>query len=88
MIARVTSKGQVTIPVQIRKALGIEGGDALIFEIDREDEARIRVIRSKRLTDLYGVLPATRPYSGKESIRAELGQRLGEQLKASPDNDE
>jgi AbrB family looped-hinge helix DNA binding protein len=31
-IAKVTSKGQVTIPKEIRKFLGIEKGDDIIFE--------------------------------------------------------
>lgn len=29
--ARITSKGQVTIPVEIRRALGVHEGDALTF---------------------------------------------------------
>ena len=85
-IARVTTKGQVTIPVQIRKTLAIEDGDALIFEITKADEARIRVIKRKRLTDLYGALPATRPYPGKEAIRTKVGQRLGEEPLGSQDD--
>ena len=35
-LAKVTSKGQVTIPVSIRKRLGIKDGDKLMF-IDRPD---------------------------------------------------
>jgi AbrB family looped-hinge helix DNA binding protein len=31
--ARVTSKGQVTVPVEVRRALGIEEGDVLVFEL-------------------------------------------------------
>ncbi|PYQ67826.1 MAG: hypothetical protein DMF53_01070 [Acidobacteria bacterium] len=31
--ARVTSKGQVTIPADIRNALTIEQGDDLVFEL-------------------------------------------------------
>ncbi|MDR1132271.1 MAG: AbrB/MazE/SpoVT family DNA-binding domain-containing protein [Oscillospiraceae bacterium] len=30
-LAKVTSKGQVTIPVSIRKRLGIKDGDKLLF---------------------------------------------------------
>ena len=47
-IARITTKGQVTIPAQVRKTLGLEEGDALVFEVTNQDEARIRII--KRLT--------------------------------------
>ena len=31
--ARVTSKGQVTVPVEVRRALGVEEGDTLVFEM-------------------------------------------------------
>lgn len=31
--AKVTSKGQVTIPVEVRRALGIEEGDQIVFEV-------------------------------------------------------
>jgi len=79
-IARVTTKGQVTIPAEVRKAMKIEEGDDLLFEVVEAREGRIRVIKRGRLTDLYGVLPATHPYPGKEAVRAELGQSLGKRL--------
>ncbi len=37
-LAKVTSKGQVTIPVEIRKKLGIKNGDKVLFI---EDAGRI-----------------------------------------------
>jgi len=40
-LAVVTRKGQVTIPVEIRKALGIEEGDRVSFVVD-EDEVKLR----------------------------------------------
>lgn len=33
---RVTRKGQVTIPLEVRRALGIEPGSEVAFEIDSE----------------------------------------------------
>jgi AbrB family looped-hinge helix DNA binding protein len=30
--AKVTSKGQITVPVEIRKSLGVKPGDHLLFE--------------------------------------------------------
>lgn len=32
--AKVTSKGQITIPLEIRRALGVAPGDRVIFEND------------------------------------------------------
>lgn len=43
--AKMTSKGQVTIPVEVREALGFEQGDFLAFEI-RADY----VVVTRRLT--------------------------------------
>ncbi|WP_317706574.1 AbrB/MazE/SpoVT family DNA-binding domain-containing protein [Methylomarinovum caldicuralii] len=39
---KVTSKGQATIPAEIRKALGIRPGDRIVWEIDAEGAVRIR----------------------------------------------
>lgn len=48
---RVTQKGQVTIPIEVRKALGITTGTEVRFELDKRgarlvtgrDEAKARV---------------------------------------------
>lgn len=42
--ARVTSKGQITIPKEIRRALGVREGDSLMFEVE-DGGARVRVVR-------------------------------------------
>jgi AbrB family looped-hinge helix DNA binding protein len=76
-MARVTAKGQVTIPVEVRKSLDIKEGDDLLFEVAAEGEARIRIIKRRSLMDLYGALPATRAYPGKEAVRAAVGRSLG-----------
>lgn len=44
--AKVTSKGQLTIPKEVRRALGIREGDSLLFDVDEEgEEVRVRVER-------------------------------------------
>ncbi len=40
--ARVTSKGQVTIPQEIRRTLGVEEGDTVIFEVDEHGVVHLR----------------------------------------------
>lgn len=42
-LAKVTSKGQVTIPVEIRRKLGIKNGDKVLFV---EDSGRIYMMNS------------------------------------------
>lgn len=41
--AKITSKGQITVPVEIRKSLGIKPGDHLSFEKQKDG---IRVVRN------------------------------------------
>lgn len=43
---RVTSKGQVTIPLAVRRKLGIEPGSEVEFELD---EQGARLVRAKTI---------------------------------------
>jgi AbrB family looped-hinge helix DNA binding protein len=82
-ISRVTSKGQVTIPSEVRKALDIEQGDDLLFELGADQTAYLRVIKRQKLSDFYGSLRAKRPFPGKEAVRDQVGQELGRRAKRS-----
>jgi AbrB family looped-hinge helix DNA binding protein len=42
--ARITSKGQITVPRDIRRALGVRPGDTLLFESD-QGGMRVRPVR-------------------------------------------
>jgi AbrB family looped-hinge helix DNA binding protein len=42
-LAKVTSKGQVTIPVEIRRKLGIKNGDKVLFI---EESGRVYMLNS------------------------------------------
>jgi len=44
--ARVTSKGQITIPREVRQLLGVRAGDAVLFE-GGEHEMRMRPEREE-----------------------------------------
>ncbi len=44
--AKLTSKGQITIPKTVRQALGVQPGDRLIFEQDKTG-MRVRPLRAE-----------------------------------------
>jgi len=50
---RVTQKGQVTIPRQIRSMLSIETGDEVIFEMDRDNVVLKKKSTIKRNFEKY-----------------------------------
>ena len=52
--SKITSKGQVTIPEDIRKALQLSTGDQIEWQVD-DRTARVRK-RTGRLEDLAGML--------------------------------
>ena len=43
--AKVTSKGQITVPREIRRLMGVSPGDRLIFESDSKG-VRVRPLRT------------------------------------------
>jgi antitoxin PrlF len=53
--ATLTSKGQTTIPKEIRDELGIKPGDRMTFTL-MPDSTVIMRVKNKKLSDLAGVL--------------------------------
>lgn len=62
--ATLTSKGQVTLPKQVRETLKVKPGDQIDFVLDAEGEVRVRAGRFD-VRDLKGLLhrPGRRPVS-------------------------
>ena len=50
--ARITSKGQITVPHEIRRALGVRPGDRLLFEKEGSS-VRVRPVRTKSPFEKY-----------------------------------
>jgi len=57
--ARVTSKGQITVPKAVRDALGIESGDEVLFRVDGN---RAVLAKTANFLELAGTIkvPATK----------------------------
>lgn len=55
IISTVSSKGQVTIPAEIRKHLNIKEGDKLSFVIEDEGGVRVETPRYPNVAALRGV---------------------------------
>lgn len=81
--AILTSKGQLTIPKRMREHFDLHPGDLLLFEVEG-NTMRVRIFKRGSLRELRGSLPATRPYPGKEGVRAEVGRALGRRYRKKP----
>ncbi|MEY2469858.1 MAG: antitoxin PrlF [Actinomycetota bacterium] len=60
--AKVTSKGQITLPKSVRDALGLKEGDSVIFRLDGN---RATLARTPNLLDLAGSVPVPPEVRGK-----------------------
>jgi antitoxin PrlF len=53
--AKITSKGQVTVPAALRKALGVKTGDKLVFTQDAQGRFLVEA-RTDALAALRGIV--------------------------------
>ena len=66
--ATVTSKGQITIPHDIRKALDLETGDQVIFLVE-DGHAFMQPAHRRGIARVFGIFKGGRPYPGREIER-------------------
>ena len=66
-VARITSKGQITLPKEIREHLQIGAGDRLEFLLEEDGEVRLRPLTGS-VEALFGMLhrPGSPPRSAEE----------------------
>jgi len=68
LAARVTSKGQITIPKEVRDRLGIVAGDEIVFRVEQQ---RAVLAKTPNLLDLAGAVdvPAARRGTPWDEVR-------------------
>jgi AbrB family looped-hinge helix DNA binding protein len=80
--SRLTSKGQATIPADVRAALGLKPGDSVEFRLNDAGEMVLR--RAPTLADLCGILKVAPEVAadlrGKswDDLRAEIWDDIAE----------
>lgn len=86
--SRLTSKGQATIPADVRAALGLKPGDSVEFRLNDAGEVVLR--RAPTLADLCGIVkvaPEYRHLSVDDAIRITRDEIARIRLGAPDDRD-
>jgi AbrB family looped-hinge helix DNA binding protein len=78
MTAKITSKGQITVPYQVRRALGVGAGDRLVFEERASGEMRVIPMRAESRFTRYRGIGNPGIGSGKRAIIKRLRELRGE----------
>ncbi len=78
-VTTITTKGQVTIPEPVRRALGASVGDKVVFADVAHDtkEVMIKIIPSRSIEELYGSLKTSVGYVPHEKARKIAARYLG-----------
>lgn len=75
--ATITSKGQITVPREVRRVLGVRSGDKLLFESDGKG-VRVRPVRSKSAFSKYRAIGNPEIPSGRKNVRKWLRGMRGQ----------
>jgi antitoxin PrlF len=75
--AKITSKGQVTVPIEVRRVLGVRAGDRLIFESDAAG-VHVRPARRRSNFSKYRGIGNPGMGTGRKGIAKWLRELRGE----------
>lgn len=69
--AKITAKGQITIPKEVREVMGVKEGDSVVFMVE-DGKAYLHAFPRRDLMSLAGGLRTPVPYRGKAAEKAAL----------------
>ncbi len=75
--AKLTSKGQITVPCEIRRLLGVRQGDRLVFVSDGA-AVRVRPLRTKSPFAKYRAIGNPGMASGRKAVVRWVHQLRGQ----------
>src|SRR5665647_425474 len=76
--SRISSRGQIVIPMEIRKKLGIGEGDHLTFIAEKNGEVKVEVVKRQHITELFGILKTHKSFKPVDEIRKEVYEKMAQ----------
>jgi|Tabmets5t2r1_1033131.scaffolds.fasta_scaffold119518_2 antitoxin PrlF len=79
--AKMSSKGQITVPSEVREFMSLKEGDRVDFYVDPRTHSVQILARNGKLSDLIGLLDRGRvpsPPATQEELDSAIGEHLAE----------
>lgn len=76
--SRITGKGQMQLPAKIRRIIGAEIGDELIFKQKNNGEIILELVKKQSLSELAGILPAKKKFADIETEERRTREKVAE----------
>jgi antitoxin PrlF len=54
--SKLSSRGQVVLPLEIRKAIGAVDGDEIVFKLTADGKGTWEVVKSPSVDEIFGIL--------------------------------
>lgn len=78
--ARMSSKGQITIPAAIRELFELKAGDIVDFYIDEKSRSVEIIARNKPISELFGMLNTHIDQSAGPLNQADIDEAIADHL--------
>jgi AbrB family looped-hinge helix DNA binding protein len=75
---RISSRGQIVIPMEIRKTLGLGEGDYLTFIVEKNGKVEVEVVKKQRISELFGILKTHKSFKPVDEIRKESYEKIAQ----------
>lgn len=76
----ITQKGQVTVPIEMRRALGLKARDKVLFELDEEEKVLKLRPATSVVTKWFGSVPATKQPKDDRALREAFEQGVADEV--------
>jgi AbrB family looped-hinge helix DNA binding protein len=77
LTSKITSKGQITLPKEVRKLLNVQEGNVIVFEKEND---KIVIKPAKTLRDFKGLLKGTNKKEYFDEIRKNAKKSAGKRV--------
>ena len=77
LTAKITSKGQITLPKEVRKLLNVQEGNVIVFEKEND---KIVIKPARTLRDFKGLLKSINTEENFDEIRKKVKKSVGKRV--------